>query len=120
MSGCARKMSRLMRPDGIDVLDPWQRSHERRIDRDEVCLLARLERADVGIQPERARTVERPQPEPGERPQGVGLVTGQRSPRHLGVRADPHDREDRGIRTARHVRPEPDRQARPRAGRTAA
>ena len=80
----------------------------------------RLERADRVVEPERSGPVERPKPKPIERRQHGALVVDQRPPRHLRVRASPHDREDRGVRAAGNVRPEPDRQPRPQIARQAA
>ena len=55
-----------------------ERRHVRRVDGDEVGLLAGLERTDDLVEPERSRAVERPQPQPVERRES-GLARRRRS-----------------------------------------
>ena len=80
MSGCARKISRLIEVGRVVVR--WRAREcrdERRVDRDEVGLLARLQRSDPVGQPEDAGALERPQPQPVERLEdGAALVASER------------------------------------------
>ena len=70
MSGCARKMRRDARSAGSSSAGPpVERRDEGRIDRDDVGLLADLERAGDVAEPERPGPVERAEPEPVERPE---------------------------------------------------
>ena len=85
--------------------------HERGIHDDQVGLLAGLERTDDVAEAERPRALQRPHPEPVEGVERRALVADQRTTSHLRVGSGPHDREDRGVGAARHIRPEPDREA---------
>ena len=68
MSGCARKIEREARSVGIVVRScPASGADVRRVDRDQVGLLAGLERADRVVEPERPRAAQRAEPEPVER-----------------------------------------------------
>ena len=84
---------------------------ERWVDGDQVGLLARLERPDRRVQAECLRARQRPHPQPVERVEDRALLARERAAGHQRIRADTHDREDRGLRPAGDVRPEPDREA---------
>ena len=50
----------------VGVVDTGEWRRQRRVDRDQVGLLADFDRTDLVAEPERSRPVERPQPEPVE------------------------------------------------------
>ena len=93
---------------------PGDRRHERRVDRDEVGLLARPRASRSRSSSPSARAP----PSVPRRSQSSGVRAGPlarpaTSQRVLRVGADAHRREDREVRAAGHVRSEPDRPARP-------
>ena len=123
--GCGRKISRLTSGSTDRRAAPRrpraprrQRRRPRGIDGDQVGLLAGLDRADRRPSRPSARA---PSSVPS-RSQSSGaerrprrLAGDERPQRLLGVRPRPHHAEDRELRAARHVRPEPHRRARPPA-----
>ena len=125
--GAARKISRLTSADGSSsrrgILrhGAAQRRRQCRVDGDQVGLLAGLERAD------RVRRGRAPAPRRASRggasraAPSAGAPARRRPPAApLRERPRPHHAEERQLRAARHVRPEPDRQCPPRASGTAA
>ena len=79
------------------------------VDRDQVGLLAGLDRADH-VRRGRAPALRRASRAGASRaaPSAGRGLAGDRPQRLLRVRPDPHHAEDRRLRAARHVRPEPD------------
>ena len=112
MSGCDRKIRRLMRSSGSSSVTPGIGAAN---DGSTTIRSASLPASSDPIavaEPERRRPAQRADPQPVERRQVRSEADARRRERVLRVGPDPHRREDRQVRPARDVRPETDRQAR--------
>src|SRR3989304_6352085 len=87
---------------GLVCVEAGERSGAGGVQGDEVGLLARLQRTDRAIQPERPRAVKGPEAKPVERTERrARLALGDQ--RALRVRPGAHHREDRELPPARDV-----------------